>query len=237
MAEEEKKKVEEEVVEEELEKETEVNETETDEELSDEDFIKSLQEADDELFEDEETEEQKEAADKKRQTQEQKNAEEARKRREAEAKKQKEAEDDKKEEAPEVERAKKVDELGKQLKEFHDKYPDIDIAKLDEDKDFKNYLEGKVLGKKNFTSLYEDYVGMVSRFTNKTNKIIEENYQKSKASSGSARSTSTDVQDVYSEDELAKISQKLPFMSRKEAERVTQKLEKSIAFYEKGSKK
>lgn len=190
-----------------------------------------------------------------------KNAEEARKRREAEAKKKKEQEEKEAKAKEEAEKKKKAEEeaktksesesekdaekekkrsaneqkLGEQLTSFKRKYPDVDLAKLDNDKHFKRYIEGKLLGKKDFTSLYEEYVDMTSELTGTGKEIAKKNHQKAKASSGGAQGGSRTPQDIYSEAELQKASERLPFLPRREAEKVQAKLERSIEYYEKKS--
>jgi len=181
-----------------------------------------------------------------------KDAEEARKRREAEAKQKKEAEA---KPQPKVEqpapankpataeakpqqpaepakdqKAEQVNKLGEQLVQFKQKYPDIDLAQLDGDKGFKRFIDGKLMGKKDFTKLYEEYQEFRNEMGLQTQ--VQNNQIKSQASTGSPVSTATTGTDVYSEDELRRISQKLPFMSPKEAAKVEGKLKRSIQYYD-----
>ena len=196
-----------------------------------------------------------------------KNAEEARKRREAEAKVNKVAaqptnppkateEQPQKEVVKETAPANKpataetetkpasspeqVNKLGEQLIKFKEKYPSVELSALDGDKSFKQYLEGKVLGKKDFTTLYEEFIAFRSELSGVPKEQLLANYQKkAQASSGSPTSPSqgnTMGGDVYSEEEMRRISQKLPFMSLKEAAKIETKLQKSIAFYENKNK-
>lgn len=187
-----------------------------------------------------------------------KNAEEARKRREAEAKQPKQPEAPVAEAKP-VEPSKKPDEvkpeeakpqptteapaqdqkaqqvnkLGEQLVNFKSKYPNVDLAQLDGDKSFKRFIDGKLLGKKDFTSLYEEYVAFKAEITGQDNQQIIQNYQrKAQASTGSPTTTANAAADVYSEDELKRIAQRLPFMSPKEAKQIEQKLNRSISYYD-----
>jgi hypothetical protein len=141
----------------------------------DEQFINSLLHVEDEEEEERKVQEAQRIKNK--------NAEEARKRREAEAKlaKDEEPEDDLEEEASEEVQEEKVEaqvvktqveevktkpkednvnRLGKQLVSFKQKYPEIDLEQLDQDKAFKRYIDGKLLGSKDFASLYEDFVEM-----------------------------------------------------------------------------
>ena len=199
----------------------------------------------------EETEEQKRLKNK--------NAEEARKRREAEAKAKEEAEakakaeaeakakaeaeakakaeaDEKaRAEAGDVEKQNR-DKLGQQLKEFKDKYPDIDLAELDKDVNFKRFINGKLLGKQNFTEIFEDYSSLRAEIQGEQTSAIQKRYQKAVASSGSSigKGGSVDTPtDVYSEAEMAAIAAKLPTMNPKAAKEATAKLERSIKFYDK----
>ena len=197
-----------------------------------------------------------------------KNAEEARKRREAEAKAQQNAgqqtqtQPAKEEPKPQTEKPQQtapanqpatadtevkpasspeqVNKLGEQLIKFKEKYPSVELSVLDGDKTFKQYLEGKVLGKKDFTTLYEEYINFRSELSGLPKEQLLANYQKkAQASTGSPSSPSQGSNmggDVYSEEELRRISQKLPFMSLKEAAKIEAKLQKSIAFYENKNK-
>jgi len=180
-----------------------------------------------------------------------KNAEEARKRREAEAKAKKDAEakpnptvenatanqpataEVKQEEPakpatdPKVEQ---VNKLGEQLVLFKQKYPDVDLAQLDGDKSFKRFIDGKLMGKKDFTKLYEEFQEFRQEMGLQAQ--TQSNQIKSQASTGSPVSTATTGSDVFSEDELRRVSEKLPFMSPREAGKVEAKLKRSIQFYD-----
>lgn len=154
-----------------------------------------------------------------------KNAEEARKRREREAK------EKKAQEKSEEQR----NELGRQLVDFKKKYPDVDLAALDNDKRFARFIEGKLLGKKDFTQLYEEYVDFVKEIGGTAGiDIQKEHMLKERSSSGSSRSSGGYVSggsDVYSERDLERIAARIPFMTEKEAMQVLPKFEKSIEFY------
>lgn len=210
-----------------------------DEDVEDEDdskFIKSLLEED----EDEESEEE-EAKRRKN-----KDAEEARKRRAAEAKAKREAEEaakaaedkksdvvDDKAKEEDTKHDQDVNKLGEQLVSFKRKYPDVDLAQLDQDKLFKRFIDGKLLGKRDFTTLYEEFVEFSAELKGVDKAIVEKNHLKAQASSKSSASKSEATEDVYSEEELAKISNKLPFMSRSEMAKIEAKVNRSIAFYDK----
>ena len=179
-----------------------------------------------------------------------KNAEEARKRREAEAKQKKEAEAKQTVEQPAPAnipataeakpekpaepatdpKAEQVNKLGEQLVQFKTKYPDVDLAKLDGDKSFKRFIDGRIMGKKDFTKLYEEY----QEFRNEMGlQAQNQNSQiKAQSSTGSPVSTANVGTDVFSEDEFRRVSEKLPFMSPKEAAKVEAKFKRSIDYYE-----
>lgn len=175
-----------------------------------------------------------------------KNAEEARKRREAEAKAKKEAEEKAKKEAEEkakLESEKKKEtresneeKLGKQLLEFTKKYPDVDLRELDNDPNFKKFIDGKLLGKKDFIELYEDFTALKRNLSGKSQEEIERDYyKKSRSAVGSlgTGASATNVGDIYSEDELEKLAARLPLMNDAEAEKIMEKFQKSIDFYSK----
>lgn len=154
-----------------------------------------------------------------------KDAEEARKRREREAK------EKKAQEKSEEQR----NELGRQLVDFKKKYPDVDLAALDNDKRFARFIEGKLLGKKDFTQLYEEYVDFVKEIGGTAGiDVQKEHMLKERSSSGSSRSGGGYVSggsDVYSEQDLERIAARIPFMTEKEAMQVLPKFEKSVEFY------
>lgn len=213
-----------------------------DNEMDDDEFIESLLGKDDDELDEEE---------KRRKN---KDAEEARKRREAKAKEKKEEEERKAKEeadkkakedakakeeedkakAKEEERADKVNTLGEQLVNFKTKHPDVDIAELDKDKAFKTFIDGKLLGKKDFTQLYEEYIEFRSDISGVGKEDVEKNFRKAQSSSGSSRQGSDNLQgEIYTQEEMKRIADRLPFMSQQEAEKVGEKLDKSIAYYEK----
>jgi hypothetical protein len=206
----------------------------------DEEFINSLLGTDDE--EDEKAEEAIRIKNK--------NAEEARKRREAEAKtqaEQQQVEDAKVEETPKVEEAKKepveevkeqpkkqdVNRLGEQLVEFKKKYPEIDLQELDNDRTFKRYIDGKLLGSRDFTALYEEFIEFKADLSGVETQAIQRNYIKAQSSSGSSTSTSTTTGDIFSEEEMKQLSGRLPLMNPKDLSKVEEKLKRSIAYYDK----
>ena len=205
---------------------------------SDEQFINSLLGTD-------ETEDEDAAAEEAQRIKN-KNAEEARKRREAEAKAQADAQADAEEETPqEVKEESKVEEvkekpketnvnrLGEQLVEFKRKYPDVELQQLDEDKAFKRFIDGKLLGSKHFTALYEEFIDFKAELTGVETQAIQRNYIKAQSSSGSSTSTSTTTGDIFSEEEMKQLSVRIPVMNPKDVSKIEEKLKRSIAYYDK----
>ena len=171
-----------------------------------------------------------------------KNAEEAQKRRDREAKEKAEAEA--KAKAEEEERKKAEEEraksesaskqdsqvilLAKQIADFKVKHPEIDLTKLQKDADFTEYISGKILGKKNFNDLYEDYVGFVSRVGGKLPEEVMKNAFKASSGSSSKGAGNTGV---YSLEELNKKARHYSSLSTEERE----KYHRSIAYHDKKS--
>ena len=178
-----------------------------------------------------------------------KNAEEARKRREAEAKLAEETtqveepakeetsqevkEEPKVEEAKETPKTSDVNRLGEQLIEFKKKYPEIDLQELDNDKTFKRYIDGKLLGSRDFTALYEEFIDFKADLSGVESQTIQRNYIKAQSSSGSSTSTSTTTGDIYSEEEMRQLSGRLPLMNPRDISKIEEKLKRSIAYYDK----
>ena len=227
------------------------------EDLLDEDLFDDEDEDEEETQNDEEETNDKDAKDQadenlteeEKQRRKNKDAEEARKRRETEAKAKAEEEAQAKAEAEkkaaeakakaesdakaEAEKVKKQNALGSQLVDFKKKYPEIDLAALDNDRAFKSFINGKLLGKQDFTTIYEDYLETRGTITGQTREQTQELYKlKAQVSTGPAKGAGNpDVKDVYSEEEMKKLADRLPFMSRKDAQAVTEKIERSIAYY------
>lgn len=241
---------------EDVKKEEEVQVEETSEKEDDE-FINSLlgEEGDPE-----ETEEEK--AKREEELQKNKNAEEARKRREAEAKKKLEEEAKAKLEAEakakleeekakleaeakekaekakesnkekETQKEEKIATLGEQISKFKEKYPNVELKTLDNDKAFRKYIDGKLLAKKSFTELYEEFIDFKSEITMVEKETIEKNYIKSNSSAGPLKSNPNDVAEVYTEQELEEITRKMPTMRPSEVDKIYAKFKKSVSYYE-----
>jgi hypothetical protein len=227
-------------------------------EKEDEEFINSL--LGEEEGDPEETEEEK--AKREEELQKNKNAEEARKRREAEAKKKLEEEAKAKLEAEakakleeekakleaeakekaektkesnkekETQKEEKIATLGEQISKFKEKYPNVELKTLDNDKAFRKYIDGKLLAKKSFTELYEEFIDFKSEITMVEKETIEKNYIKSNSSAGPLKSNPNDVAEVYTEQELEEITRKMPTMRPSEVDKIYAKFKKSVSYYE-----
>lgn len=194
-----------------------------------------------------------------------KDAEEARKRREAEAKAKAEEEAKAKAKAEEEAKAKaKAEEeakakaeaeknktktesknvkqtsdaskkLGEELVEFKKKHSEVDLVELDKDAKFKKYISGKLLGKQNFTQLYEEYIELRSEFSGKSQEELRKEYErKAQSGSGSSKSNESIVpNDVFTEQELRDIARKMPFMKQKDVDKIDEKIKRSVAFHNK----
>src|SRR5690606_18665345 len=131
------------------------------------------------------------------------------------------------------EESKQVQKLGEQLVDFKKKYPNVDLGELDEDKNFKRFIEGKLLGKKDFTQLYEEYLEVKAELSGKTTEEIKKNYErKAQSSSGSSIAKEITTQtDVYSEEEFKKLTEKIPYMHPSEVDKIWEKYEKTLSYY------
>jgi membrane protein involved in colicin uptake len=223
-------------------------------EVNEQDLFKDLLEDTDEDSEEEEkSEEEKKKEEEERQKN--KNAEEARKRREAEAKAKSDADAKAKADADAAakakaetetngtdEKAKKNEEnrakLGEQLIEFSKKYPDVKLTDLDKDKAFKQYIDEKLLGKKSFIQLYEEFVEVKKAISgNKDDKNEQDGGEDPRANASSGSSTGkgsgSGATDVYSEEEFDRLVSKIPFMSDNEFKKIEAKFNKSYSYYKK----
>lgn len=123
-------------------------------------------------------------------------------------------------------------ELAKQISDFKIKHPEIDIQKLQKDANFNEYLSGKLLGKKSFTDLFESYSEFVKRVGGQnTSELYNKNAEK--PSSGSAKKGTQVPDDIYSEEDMNRLAKKIPFMSRQELAKINDKLNRSVAYYNK----
>lgn len=191
-------------------------EAETDEYgLEEDDFLASLEELD--------REEQEEQREKNR------NAEEARKRRERQAKgkaEQEQAEDvSKGGDESEVDTESKDDDIRKQFEEFAEKYPDVGLTGLKEDKDFNEYIDGKwEKGGKTLTELYGAYVDFRTRLSHNERRTATPSLKGSSSSS-------VGNDEYFTKEELAEIKAKMPYMSSKQYNAIAEKYKNSVKYH------
>lgn len=220
---------------------------EIDDENDDNEFLKSLEEIDNQEKGDEPNDDEDEEAKAEALRIKNKNAEEARKRRESEAKakaeaKAKEEEANKAKEKTQVE-DEEVEEITpqQQVKDLITKYPTIDLGELDNNENFQEYLQGKwVKGGKSITEIYEAYLSYEARITKQDKAEVEKQYQKKstpslRGSSGGTGGT-TKVEDVYTKEELESLSAKMPYMNPKQYASIEEKYERSIKYHRKNNK-
>lgn len=91
------------------------------------------------------------------------------------------------EEKETAEKKKLQEEAENDVKEFTEKYPDINLSELLEDETFKDYIEGK---RKPLVTLYENYQKMENSFRNKAIDVAKKTIANSQASPGSLGSGS-----------------------------------------------
>lgn len=190
------------------------------------------------------------------------NAEEARKRREAEAKAKLEQEAKAKEEQEAREKAEKEakakaeleaqkgeessgskevvvdtrqEDVKAQVKELVTTHPNLDLRELDNDVDFQEYLKGKwEKGGPTITQIYNNYLNFRSRISKEEVAEIEKKYNKKSTPSLRSGGASGQAQtsDVYSVEEIAQLTSRLPYMNPKEYSAIEKKLSLSIKFHE-----
>lgn len=216
-------------------------ETETETETEDKEELTDAEKAEAEALKKKNAEEAQKRREKEAKEKAEKEARELEEKAKAEAEAKAKAEQEAKQKTEEETRAKgesekqrvnQVAELSKQIADFRIKNPEIDIEKLQKDTDFTEYLSGKLLGKKTFTELFESYNNFVNRIGGVPPK---EQYSKNadKPSSKSANKGTTLPEDVYTEEEMKRIASKMPFMSRQELAKINEKLNRSVAYYNK----
>lgn len=151
---------------------------------------------------------------------------------EAKAKAEKEAKEKESNKEKETQKEEKVATLGEQISKFKEKYPNVELKALDNDKAFRKYIDGKLLGKKDFTELYEEFVDFKSEITSVEKETIEKNYIKANSSAGSLKSNPNDIAEVYTEQELEEITRKMPTMRPSDVDKIYAKFKKSVSYYE-----
>lgn len=225
---------------------------EVDNENDDNEFLRSLEEIDNEESQENQDDEKAKAEEELKIKN--KNAEEARKRREAEAKAKAEAEEkeEAKKENPKTKEEEedsdededdddvKTKELTpqEQVKELANKHPDVDLGELDRNKDFQEYLQGKWhKNGKTITEIYEAFIDFETRISKKEKKEIESKYKKSGPSikGGGGNGGNGKDEQIYSMEELQSISEKMPFMKPSEYAKIEEKFERSVKHHKKNN--
>ena len=163
-----------------------------------------------------------EEEEKQEQLQKNKNAEEARKRREQKQKLEKQQAMQETEQSEESEQ----ESILKQVEDLKTKYPEVEVEKLNNDKDFVEYIDGRWgKGGKTLTELYESYTSLVARLTqSKTEKVKATPSLKGASSVGGN-------DDYYTKEELATLRVKMPYMTTKQYNAVAEKYKQSIKYH------
>lgn len=91
------------------------------------------------------------------------------------------------EEKEQLEKQKIQEEAEKDIADFTNKYPDINLTELLENETFKDYIEGK---RKSLTTLYENYKKMENSFRNKAVDVAKQTIANSQSTPGSLGSGS-----------------------------------------------
>lgn len=86
-----------------------------------------------------------------------------------------------------LEKQKIQEEAEKDIADFTNKYPDINLTELLENETFKDYIEGK---RKSLTTLYENYKKMENSFRNKAVDVAKQTIANSQSTPGSLGSGS-----------------------------------------------
>lgn len=84
-----------------------------------------------------------------------------------------------------AEKQKLKDEAEKDIADFTEKYPDVNLSELLEDETFKDYMEGK---RKPLITIYENYQKMQTAFRNKGVEVAKQTIANSQATPGSLNS-------------------------------------------------
>lgn len=213
----------------------------------DNEFLKSLEQIDDDNDKVGGQDDKGEELTEEEQRQKNKDAEEARKRREEEARVK--AEEEAKLKAEEEARIKAEEEAkGKdgdvdtntnspqqQVRDFSTKYPEVDLRELDNDKDFQEYLKGKWhKGGDSITTIYENYVNFASRISNRAKEEVESKFRRSTPNlKGSGGSGGTSGVGLYSKEEVEALREKMPTMTPKEYDRIEKKYNESVSYHNK----
>ena len=104
------------------------------------------------------------------------------------------AEKQRQEKKEQAERQKLQEEAEKDIADFAEKYPDVNLGELLEDETFKDYMEGK---RKPLIAIYENYKKLENSFRNKAVDVAKQTIANSQSTPGSLGSGS-DVTVDYS---------------------------------------
>ena len=127
---------------------------------------------------------------------------------------------------------KEEDILRKQIREAKELYNDFNTETLDNDNEWLALFKDNMF-KKPLKDIYKDYLD-----NKKEKQENERKYrinQRLQSSSGTSKSGVNNQEDatLYSEKELKDILNKMPYMNQKEIDRIMEKVNKSIDYYEK----
>lgn len=106
------------------------------------------------------------------------------------------------------ENQKLQDEAQKDIADFAEKYPDINLSELLENETFKDYIEGK---RKPLVTLYENYKKMENSFRNKAIDVAKQTIANSQATPGSLNSEASVTIDYskMSDEEFEKVAKRV----------------------------
>jgi len=202
------------------------DEKKTEQELDNQDTEESLDDFINGIL-DSEAEEKNEPSEEERE----RNREEARKRRAREEEERKRREQKEKEEQSQM--------IMNEIQELQENHKDLNVEKLLTDDHFLTFINGKthVNNKhgKTLTELYKDYNTLREHFL-KEQEGGRIDPRDEVADNTLGKTAPTHVEDVYSQEELKKLEEKIPYMSPDEFKKVQEKLEKSYNFYDKNFK-
>lgn len=94
----------------------------------------------------------------------------------------------------------------KDREDFETKHPDTSLEKLQEDLRFVKFAKAKV-GVQPLNEIYEDYISLITEFDAETDKKIRKAVAKAMATPGSASATETPKDDLFTLDQIKKMTQ------------------------------
>lgn len=100
-------------------------------------------------------------------------------------------------------RKEREDAIDNDIKDFKSKYPKVDIFKLLNDQDFKDYSDGRlgVKGGKSLAQIYEDF----ERFKSKYTKKEEESHKAPPSPNGGRKTEKTSYSEMSEEQRIAEL--------------------------------